>query len=198
MKIALFDTRVGNLHSLAKALEAGGAEVRIEPDPTKLLDADALVIPGVGAFDAAAERLAPAAPELRAALRDGFPALGICLGLQLLFESSEEGTQPGLAVLPGRVRRLRARRVPHMGWNAVEAGYDPVFRGAEDLVAYYAHSFVAEPADPRCIVAWTEYEGDRFPAAVRCARTIGVQFHPEKSGEAGLRVIRNFLEEARG
>jgi glutamine amidotransferase len=198
MKIALFDTRVGNLHSLAKALEAGGAEVRIEPDPTKLLDADALVIPGVGAFDAAAERLASAAPELRAALRDGFPALGICLGLQLLFESSEEGTQRGLAVLPGRVRRLRARRVPHMGWNAVEAGDDPIFRGADDLVAYYAHSFVAEPADPACVVAWTEYEGDRFPAAVRCARAIGVQFHPEKSGEAGLRVIRNFLEEARG
>ena len=199
MRIALFDTRVGNLHSLAKALEAGGAEVRIEPDPARLLDADGLVIPGVGAFGAAAERLAPAAAELRRALLDGFPALGICLGMQLLLESSEEGPGAGLGVIPGRVRRLSASRVPHMGWNEVivagEADPDPIFAGTTPLVAYYANSYVCDPADPGAILAWTEYDGVRFPAAVRRANAWGVQFHPEKSGGPGLRLIRNFLAE---
>lgn len=209
MNVAVFDTRVGNLHSLAKALEAGGARVRIEPDPRRLLDGDALVIPGVGAFGAAAERLAGAAAELRAALRAGFPALGICLGMQLLADASEEGAGAGLGVVPGRARRLRARRVPHMGWNAVTPAHaadegcetrvdaaDPIFRGATPLVAYYANSFVVEPADPSHVIGWTGYDDERFPAAVRAANAWGVQFHPEKSGAPGLRLIRNFLAEA--
>jgi len=197
VKIVVFDSRVGNLHSLAKALEAGGATVRIEPDPARLLDGDALVLPGVGSFGAAAARLAPAAADLRAALLDGFPALGICLGMQLLTEASDEGPGAGLGVVPGRVRRLRAPRVPHMGWNAVDAGADPLFDGTTPLVAYYANSYVVEPADPRSVIAWTEYEGERFPAAVRARNAWGVQFHPEKSGAPGLRLIRNFLEAAR-
>ena len=234
--IALFDYGAGNLHSLAKALEAAGARVRIEPDPLRVLAADALVLPGVGAFGAAAERLAPAAAEIRRALEDGFPCLGVCLGMQLLFEWSEEGDGRGLGILPGHVRRLRASRVPHMGWNAVHpasapppgggggaadalprhpgegegvageavgagesrgAGMpDPLLAGLDDLVAYYANSFVAEPADPGAVIAWTVYEGHRFPAAVRRGRTWGVQFHPEKSGAPGLRLIRNFVAEA--
>jgi glutamine amidotransferase len=234
--IALFDYGAGNLHSLAKALEAAGARVRIEPDPLRVLAADALVLPGVGAFGAAAARLAPAAAEIRRALEDGFPCLGVCLGMQLLFEWSEEGDGRGLGILPGHVRRLRASRVPHMGWNAVHPASapppgrgegaaaslasrpgedegtvsgavraeksngalmpDPLLAGLEDLVAYYANSFVAEPVDPAAVIAWTVCEGQRFPAAVRRRRTWGVQFHPEKSGAPGLRLIRNFVTEA--
>ncbi|HEX7091189.1 MAG TPA: imidazole glycerol phosphate synthase subunit HisH [Longimicrobiales bacterium] len=209
MTIALFDYGAGNLHSLAKALEAAGARVRIEPDPLRVLAADALVLPGVGAFGAAAARLAPAAAEIRRALEDGFPCLGVCLGMQLLFEWSEEGDGRGLGILPGHVRRLRAGRVPHMGWNAVHPALasrpgggegarvpDPLLAGLGDLVAYYANSFVAEPADPGAVVAWTVYERHRFPAVVRRGRTWGVQFHPEKSGAPGLRLIRNFVAEA--
>jgi glutamine amidotransferase len=196
--IALCDYGAGNLHSLAKALEAAGARVRIEPDPLRVLDADALVLPGVGAFGAAARRLAPAAAEIRRALEDGFPCLGVCLGMQLLFEWSEEGDGRGLGVLPGHVRRLRAGRVPHMGWNGVRSARmpDPLLAGLGDLVAYYANSFVVEPADPGAVIAWTVYERHRFPAAVRRGRTWGVQFHPEKSGAPGLRLIRNFVVEA--
>jgi glutamine amidotransferase len=224
--VALFDYGAGNLHSLAKALEAAGARVRIEPDPLRVLDADALVLPGVGAFGAAAERLAPAAAEIRRALEDGFPCLGVCLGMQLLLEASDEGAGRGIGLLAGRVRRLRAQRVPHMGWNGVHPAsarplgqgegaaapvppdpgggegddgareVDPLFSGLRDLVAYYANSFVVEPADPGAVIAWTVYEQDRFPAAVRRGRTWGVQFHPEKSGAPGLRLIRNFVTEA--
>lgn len=197
MKVVVFDSRVGNLHSLVKALEAGEARVWVEPDPERLLDGDALVLPGVGSFGAAAARLAPAADRLRTALLDGFPALGICLGMQLLTEASDEGPGAGLGVVAGRVIRLRAPRVPHMGWNSVDDGVDPIFRDTAPLVAYYANSFVVEPADPRQVIAWTEYEGERFPAAIRTMNTWGVQFHPEKSGASGLRLIRNFLETVR-
>lgn len=199
MKVALFDYGTGNLHSLAKALERGGAAVHVA-DPGTALDGDALVLPGVGAFGAAAERLAPAAADIRAAVEDGFPLLGICLGMQLLFESSEEGAGAGLGVVPGVVRRLVAPRVPHMGWNVVEpvmrAGTpDPVLAGGR-LEAYYANSYVAEPADADAVIATTTYGTITFPAAVRRRRAWGIQFHPEKSGGAGLAILNRFLEEA--
>jgi imidazole glycerol-phosphate synthase subunit HisH len=198
MIASLYDYGAGNLHSLAKALEAGGARVRIDTRVEQCLDADALVLAGVGAFGAAAERLAPAAEALRSALAAGFPCLGICLGMQLLFEASDEGQGSGIGVLPGKVRRVRARRVPHMGWNAVDRDDDPLFAGTGELVAYYANSFVVEPAEPHMVIARTRYEDDLFPAAVRQNRTWGVQFHPEKSGAPGLRLIRNFINEVRG
>lgn len=200
MKIALFDYGTGNLHSLGKALERGGAEVRVA-GPGTALAGDALVLPGVGAFGAAAERLAPAAADIRAAVEDGFPLLGICLGMQLLFEGSEEGAGAGLGVVPGVVRRLVAPRVPHMGWNVVEpltphgGAPDPLLAGGR-LEAYYANSYVAEPADADTIIATTTYEAITFPAAVRRRRAWGVQFHPEKSGEDGLDLLNRFLEEA--
>jgi glutamine amidotransferase len=197
VKVALFDTGIGNLHSLAKAIESAGHEVRVEQDTTRALAADALVLPGVGNFGAAAARLEPHREALRAALEDGLPCLGICLGMQLLFEASEEAPGDGIGALAGRVRRLQAPRVPHMGWNAVDpARADPLFEGTTPLIAYYAHSFVVEPADAVTVLAWTEYAGERFPAAVRRGRTWGVQFHPEKSAWPGLRLIRNFLAEA--
>lgn len=196
MNIALFDYGTGNLHSLGKALEQNGARVLIESEVPAALRADALVLPGVGAFSAAAMRLAPHAAELCAALDDGFPCLGVCLGMQLLFEASEEGGGTGVGALPGRIRRIRAKRVPQMGWNGVETSSDPLFNGTSGLLVYYANSFVAACDDADDEIAWSQYVTDRFPAAVRRARTWGVQFHPEKSGAAGLAVIRNFLAQA--
>lgn len=199
MKVSLFDYGVGNLHSLAKALEAGGAVVRVASEVPEALDADALVLPGVGAFGAAASRLAPGIPALSGALAGGMPCLGICLGMQLLFDSSEEGPGVGLGVIHGRVRKLRTRRVPHMGWNQVEtAREDPLFRGLDGMFVYYANSFVCAPEDGSDVLAWTNYAEERFPAAVRRGAVWGVQFHPEKSGERGLELIGNFLGEVGG
>ena len=196
MRAALFDYGAGNLHSLGKALEAGGADVAVTGDWDEALDEDVLVLPGVGSFGAAVRALGEAGPRVRSALEDGLPCLGICLGMQLFFEESEEGEGRGIGILPGRVRKLEARRVPQMGWNDVETADDPLFRGAENLVAYYANSYVCEPANPGVAVAWSEYGGERFVAAVRSNRVWGVQFHPEKSSSDGLRIVRNFLEEA--
>lgn len=198
MRAALFDYGAGNLHSLGKALEAGGAEVVVTSDWEEALAADVLVLPGVGAFGAAVRALGDHGERVRKRLEEGLPCLGICLGMQLFFEESEESGGRGIGILPGRVRRLEARRVPQMGWNDVETGEDPLFRGAEDLVAYYANSFVCEPRDPDAAIAWSEYEGERFVAGVRSGRVWGVQFHPEKSSKPGLRVVRNFLAEANG
>jgi len=193
MNVSLIDYRTGNLHSLGKALESGGAVVRVDTSLQESLSADAVVLPGVGAFGAAAAQLGEGRESLHAAIAAGKPCLGICLGMQLLFESSEEGDGTGLGLLPGRVRRLQAKRLPHMGWNQVQMSDDPLFAGIAELTAYYANSYVVAPTDDSEVVAWTEYEGERFPAAVRRDRVWGVQFHPEKSGPAGLRLIRNFL-----
>ncbi|MGH7553106.1 MAG: imidazole glycerol phosphate synthase subunit HisH [Longimicrobiales bacterium] len=196
MRISIFDYGAGNLHSLMKALQIGGHDVRIETEIPAAIRSDALVLPGVGGFGAAAARIAPSTDTLRAALADGLPCLGICLGMQLLFDSSEEGAGAGIGAIPGRVRRLRAPRVPQIGWNGVHTAADPLFDETPQLVAYYAHSFVADAADTADEIGWTEYAGDRFAAAVRRGHIWGVQFHPEKSAAAGLRVIRNFLAQA--
>jgi glutamine amidotransferase len=199
MLVSLFDYGTGNLHSLAKGFETCGATVRIDDDPLAALQADAMVLPGVGAFGAAAEMLSPAVDRIRSALLSGFPCLGICLGMQLLFERSAEGGGHGLGIIEGDIRRLRASRVPQMGWNSVEpveaAPRDPLFDDPSQLVAYYANSYVAEPADPAAVIARTTYESDRFAAAVRRGRTWGVQFHPEKSSRGGLQLLSRFMAE---
>lgn len=197
MNVALFDYGAGNLHSLAKALERVGAEVRITSDWREALRSNALVLPGVGAFGEAAAALASGREPLGEALHGGFPCLGICLGMQLLFERSEEGEGEGLGVMAGEVRRLKAPVVPHMGWNDVipQRG-DPLLGGIPSLVVYFAHSYVACPLDPAAVVAETEYRTVRFPSIVRVGRTWGVQFHPEKSSASGLRLLENFLQEA--
>ena len=197
MNIALIDYGTGNLHSLAKALQTGGASVRIEADPQAATQADAIVLPGVGAFGAASSHLTTAAAALSVAIAAGKPCLGICLGMQLLFETSEEGPGTGLCVLRGHVRRLHARRLPHMGWNEVTMVDDPIFSRLDNLVAYYANSYVVQPADESEVIAWSQYGSERFPAAVRRDRVWGVQFHPEKSGAPGLRLLHNFLAQVR-
>jgi glutamine amidotransferase len=197
MRLAVFDYGAGNLHSLGKALCAPGIDVSIETDPLALISSDGIVLPGVGAFGAAAARLAPARTALATALGAGLPCLGICLGMQLLFDTSDESPGAlGLGVIAGRVTRLRASRVPHMGWNAVEwcdsGAATPSVPGVH-YVAYFAHSYACRPADERVVTAWTVEDGDRFPSAVRWRNVVGVQFHPEKSSAPGLRFLREFL-----
>lgn len=196
MRVALFDYGAGNLHSLGKALEAEGAEVVVTDDWDEALALDALVLPGVGAFGQAAASLPDDRTALREALEGGTPALGICLGMQLLFDDSEESEGAGIGLVPGRVTLLEASVVPQMGWNDVETGDDPVFEGVAPLVAYYANSYVCEPGDPADAIAWSEYEGRRYAAAVRKGRSWGMQFHPEKSSGPGRRIIANWVSQA--
>lgn len=197
MNIALIDYGTGNLHSLIKALERGGASVHVQPDLNAAVEADAVVLPGVGAFGAAATQLSAGRAALHRAIAKGTPCLGICLGMQLLFDTSEEGAGGGLGALGGGVRRLRARRVPHIGWNEVEMMDDPLFADVPTFIAYFANSYIVEPADESEVIGWTQYGAERFPAAVRRDNVWGVQFHPEKSGDTGLRMIRNFLSQVR-
>lgn len=197
MNVALFDYGAGNLHSLKKALEVGGASVTVTPSWSEALSRDALVLPGVGSFSSAVTSLARERDRVRKALEAGLPALGICLGMQLFFPESDEGEGQGIGLIPGRVRVLRSRIIPQMGWNDVATTEDPLFEGVKDPIAYYANSYVCAPEDPRAVIAVTEYQGDTFAAAVRRFRTWGVQFHPEKSSSPGLRVIRNFLAEVK-
>jgi glutamine amidotransferase len=196
MKIALYDYGAGNLHSLGKALEAAGAAVEVTADWDRALALDALVLPGVGAFGQAAAALPADRTPLRRALEGGLPCLGICLGMQLLFEASEESAGDGIGLVPGRVKLLDAPIVPQMGWNDVETSDDPIFEGVGPLVAYYANSYVCVPDDPGDAIAWSEYGGARFAAGVRKANAWGLQFHPEKSSHAGRRIIWNFVAQA--
>ena len=193
MRITIFDYGAGNLHSLAKALAGPDRVIAIEPDPLAALRTDLLVLPGVGAFGPAAARLAPARVAMRDAILDGLPTLGICLGMQLLFDASDEGPGCGLGAIPGRVTRLDAARLPHIGWNSIEDATDPAFAASGLVTAYYANSFACRPDDPAAVTAWSTHEGDRFAAAVRVGRCMGAQFHPEKSSEPGLRFLNLIL-----
>ncbi|HEY8310355.1 MAG TPA: imidazole glycerol phosphate synthase subunit HisH [Gemmatimonadaceae bacterium] len=188
-RVTIFDYGAGNIHSLRKALDVGtDVEIRLQTDPIAALDTDALVLPGVGAFANAAYRIAPGAEAMRDAILAGLPTLCICLGMQLLFDESEEGTGAGLGVIPGRVRRLRADRIPQIGWNEIES-----LDEALPEVAYFANSYVCDPDDDACVTAYTTHERDRFASVVAVANTVGVQFHPEKSSQAGVRFVRAFV-----
>jgi glutamine amidotransferase len=187
--VTVFDYGAGNIHSLMKALDVGDdVELRLERDPRSALDTDALVLPGVGAFSNAAARLASGATQMRDAILGGLPTLCICLGMQLMFDDSEEGPGSGLGIIPGHVRRLRARRIPQIGWNEIES-----LDEALPDVAYFANSYVCEPDSDDCIVAYTTHEHDRFVSAVTVANAVGVQFHPEKSSQDGVRFVRDFI-----
>ncbi|MBK7906042.1 MAG: imidazole glycerol phosphate synthase subunit HisH [Gemmatimonadetes bacterium] len=193
-RITLFDYGAGNLHSLGKALAGNGREVRVETDPLAALETDVLVLPGVGAFAPAAARLAAARVPMRDAVLGGLPTIGICLGMQLLFDTSEEGPGHGLGVIPGPVTRLAAARLPQIGWNAVEGATDPMFAASGLTTAYYANSFACRPFDVGAVTAWSTHERDRFPAAVRIGQCLGVQFHPEKSSRPGVNLLDHFLQ----
>lgn len=195
MIAAVIDYGAGNLHSIAKAVEACGFETMVTTGIQAALDADVVVLPGVGAFGTAVKALGPDLAQLRSALESGFPCVGVCLGMQLLFESSDEGEGSGIAFLQGRARRLASERVPQIGWNAVipESGAAEIFTGFK--LAYYANTYVCEPLDQSIVIARTEYDGELFPAAIRIRNTIGVQFHPEKSSRAGVELLGTMLRE---
>jgi glutamine amidotransferase len=187
--VTIFDYGAGNMHSLVKALAVDDTvDVRLQSDPVAALDTDALILPGVGAFSNAAARLASGADAMREAILAGLPTLCVCLGMQLLFDGSDEGPGRGLGVIPGRVRKLRATRVPQIGWNEVDSLDESL-----PAVAYFANSYVCEPDDDDCIVAYTTHENDRFASVVTVVNTIGVQFHPEKSSDSGVRFVREFV-----
>lgn len=196
---AILDYGVGNLHSITKALERAGAKPRLVSDPKAVLDAQAIVLPGVGAFGDAAAKLRPYHEALFAALDEGRPLLGVCLGMQLLFEESEESPgAKGLGYLRGAVRRLRHEKLPQIGWNEiVPAEGDPLFEGLpEGSHVYYVNSYAPEPREG--VTVATSTYGQTFTAAVRKHHAWGVQFHPEKSGEAGLTMIKNWVKIAGG
>jgi glutamine amidotransferase len=197
MEVRIIDYGVGNLHSIAKGLERSGAKVRVVEDPHMLLDAECIVFPGVGAFGAALDVLRPVLVELRKAIMDGTPTLGVCLGMQILFERSEESPGEGLSVLAGDVRRIKAARIPHMGWNDVSFGDSSLFEGvSQGAQFYFANSYVCHPEEP-VGVGETAY-GERFVSAIRKENVVGVQFHPEKSGMPGLKLLSNFVKIAEG
>ena len=195
MKISIMDYGVGNLHSISKGLERAGANVQMVEDPEELLEAECIVFPGVGAFGAAMDVLRPVLPGLRKKVKDGTPTLGICLGMQILFEKSEESKGEGVAVIKGTVRRLRRGRIPQMGWNEVVPKSDRLFEGVPDgSQFYFANSYICLPAED-VTIADTVY-GMRFASAVRKGAILGVQFHPEKSGRPGLMLLSNFVSIA--
>jgi glutamine amidotransferase len=194
MRVSILDYGIGNLHSLSKAIAAAGGVPRVATNARDATSTDVLVLPGVGAFAPAAQRLSADRAVLREAILDGLPTLGVCLGMQLMFEESDEGPGAGLAVFGGRVTRLVANVVPAMGWNLLLDATDPLLGASQLRHAYYAHSFVCRPEDSGTVTGWTEHEHDRFPAVIRRGRAVGVQFHPEKSSAPGIAFIRAFLE----
>jgi glutamine amidotransferase len=193
MRVTLFDYGAGNLHSLAKALCGGDRDVRFETDPRAAANTDLLVLPGVGAFGPASRALESGRAAVRDAIAAGLPCLGICLGMQLMYDASDEGSGPGLGLFSGHVSRLRALRTPQIGWNTIDDASDPLFDRVQLNIAYYANGFVCRPDDPTTVTAWSTHEGDRFPAAVRRGNVVGVQFHPEKSSAPGLAFVHEYL-----
>lgn len=205
VRIALLDYRMSNLRSAGKALERLGARVRVVSDGADLgRDHDGLVLPGVGNFGEASRRIADAgfAEPVRAAVEEGVPLLGICLGMQLLFEESEEEPgATGLGVLPGRVARLRtSRKVPHIGWSVVSwrpgTPLAPATDGPHERTYYFVHSYACVPADDDLVLGTADH-GVEFVAAAGRGNVAGVQFHPEKSSDAGLGLLGRWIDAVR-
>jgi glutamine amidotransferase len=201
MRIAVVDYGIGNLRSAEKALQHLGADATLTADADAIAAADAVVLPGVGAFGACMRALRDSGLELVAkeAATDGRPFLGVCVGMQMLFDGSDESPDvPGLGVVAGRVTRLPdSERLPQIGWNTLEVR--PESRLAAGLgVApwlYFVHSFAPDPADDGVVAAWCTY-GRRFAAAIEAGPLWATQFHPEKSSDVGLRLLTNFVDAA--
>ena len=208
-RVTIVDYGLGNLHSVANALKHLGAQVDYAEDGKAIADADSLILPGVGAFADGMRNLTARGqvPALRAFAASGRPFVGICLGMQLLFDESDEfGVHEGLGIIPGRVARISANtevttsvKVPHVGWNRLlptrERGWDGSLLAttAVGTFAYFVHSFVAQPRDPAHVLAVATYGPHRLTAAVAMGSVTGFQFHPEKSGPDGLAMLAAFL-----
>lgn len=193
--IGIIDYGAGNQRNVVLALRRLGVEHKIIDSPAQFRGAKGIIFPGVGAARSAMERLE--ATGMAHALRNyGGPFLGICLGMQLLVEFSEEQDIPCLGLLPGRTRRFPPQdKIPHMGWNAVhQRRPSPLFHGLEDgCYCYFVHSYYVQPAEQKGVLTVTNYILE-FASAIEAGNLMGVQFHPEKSGEAGLAILRNFCE----
>ncbi len=200
MDVAVIDYGVGNLRSVEKAFVAAGCRAIVTGDAAELRRAKRLVLPGVGAFAACMRALREHDLErlVRERVGEGVPLLGVCVGMQMLFEGSEEfGDTEGLGFLKGRVRRFdETLHVPQIGWNQVrQRAHQPLFDGvADDSFFYFVHSYYCDAADENNIAGETEY-GITYASVVTHANIAGVQFHPEKSQTAGLRVLKNFAEK---
>jgi imidazole glycerol-phosphate synthase subunit HisH len=203
--IAVVDYEMGNLHSVCKGLEKAGATPKITHSAKELAKADAVVLPGVGAFDPAVQHLR--ARDLEQPIKDtiasGKPFLGICLGLQILFESSAEGNQPGLGIIKGKVQRFRPEpgiTIPHMGWNQLEVT-QPKSILWEHLPSqpwvYFVHSYYVDPIDPQVRAASVTHGTQTITAAIAHENLMAVQFHPEKSSNIGLQILSNFVAQVR-
>ncbi len=198
MRIGIVDYGVGNLKSISHAVEKKGGKAVITSSPDELRRCDGIILPGVGAFRCAIENIAPIKSEILELVSDR-PLLGICLGMQILASESEEGgLHRGLDLIPGKVTRLTGDiKIPHMGWNSLRiTRYSELFDGIEDgSYVYFVHSYFMR-TDERFVSTKTEY-GVEFPSSVVRDSVMGTQFHPEKSGDTGLRIIENFIDMCR-
>jgi len=193
-RVSVIDYGVGNLFSMKNALERAGLDAEIVKTPEGIMSADGIILPGVGNFGTASELLRPLAYPIREAVANGTPILGSCLGMQLLFEGSEEAEGDGLGLLNGRIRVFKGDlKVPHMGWNSVVATREsPLLDGLyDDPYFYFVHSYYPDPEDPADSLARTGY-GIEFTSIVEHGNVYGCQFHPEKSGKVGARLLFNF------
>jgi imidazole glycerol-phosphate synthase subunit HisH len=205
-RIAVIDYDMGNLHSACKGLEQAGAIPEVTDSPHVIEKADAVVLPGVGAFDPAMKHLRSRHLEepIKQAIRSGKPFLGICLGLQILFDWSEEGKEPGLGIISGKVRRFQSEpdlTIPHMGWNQLELTqlHHPLWRNLpEPSWVYFVHSYYVDPSDPQVKAATVTHGTQSVTAAIARDNLMAVQFHPEKSSTTGLQVLANFVKYVRG
>jgi glutamine amidotransferase len=192
----IFDYGVGNLLSLKTALEKAGLNASIGTKAQDLAKADAIALPGVGSFTAASSKLDAVKEILQTKIQEGTPLLGICLGLQLFFESSQEGPGNGLALFKGKNLQLpNSVKVPHMGWNTLKIiKPNELFDGIEEgTFVYFVHSLYPVPKDKSIVCTTTEY-GTTFTSAIACKNIYGTQFHPEKSGDVGLKILKNFVK----
>lgn len=201
--IAVVDYDMGNLHSACKGLQNAGATTLVTDSAAEIDQADAVVLPGVGSFDPAVQHLRSRGLEepIKRAIATGKPFLGICLGLQILFDSSEEGQEPGLGIIAGTVRRFHYEpgiTIPHMGWNQLEFTQPncPLWQNlADNPQVYFVHSYYVDPIDPTITSATVTHGSQRVTAAIARDNLMAVQFHPEKSSTSGLKILSNFVSK---